>query len=68
MKQFCKQSVLLVVLIISWFQVHAYSDFFHSHLIPSFSEEKMEAGADVLSGANSYTYSVDATGEAAAGL
>ncbi|MCR9016836.1 DUF7507 domain-containing protein [Aquiflexum gelatinilyticum] len=68
MKQFCKQSVLLVVLIISWFQVHAYSDFFHSHLIPSFSEEKMEAGADVLSGANSNTYGVDATGEAAAGL
>ncbi|MCH6201030.1 gliding motility-associated C-terminal domain-containing protein [Aquiflexum sp. LQ15W] len=68
MKQFCKQSVLLIVLIISWFQVQASSDFLHAHIYPSFSEEKMEEGGDALSGTNNINPKTNGAVEAVAGL
>jgi uncharacterized repeat protein (TIGR01451 family)/gliding motility-associated-like protein len=50
MKQFCKQSVLLVTLFISWFQLQASPDIFPSVLEFSNFAKKSEDGTHLLSG------------------
>ena len=68
MKQFCKQSVLLVILFISWFQLQASPDFFHSS--PGSSDFTKKSGEDthVLSGTDSPDAGREGFSAAAAGL
>ena len=68
MKQFCKQSVLLVTLFISWFQLQASPDFFHSSAGTSSFAKKSGTGTDVLSGIDSHGFGREGFSEMAAGL
>jgi uncharacterized repeat protein (TIGR01451 family)/gliding motility-associated-like protein len=54
MKQFCKQSVLLVILFISWFQLQASPDFFHSSILTSNFAKKSGEGIHVSAGSDSH--------------
>lgn len=68
MKQFCKQSVLLVILFISWFQLQASADFFHSSAGTSDFSTKSGPGTDVLSGTTIHSAESKGNFDAVAGL
>ncbi|MCL6259317.1 gliding motility-associated C-terminal domain-containing protein [Aquiflexum sp. TKW24L] len=68
MKQFCKQSVLLVILYISWFQLQASPDFFYSSVESSNFAKNSGDGNHVLFATDSHASKVERLADAAAGL